>query len=653
MTHTAGIFNRIVTAGALMAAAGTLVPAAAGAASATTNGQRTTTVTPPAWQNTTLAVPAAGGSFRQDLDLRAPAGSMVIFTAWAQLASPANDRVTLTVPGGARSSEQTLSGIGWQRLTAALPVPDGVRDVVLQTSFSRAGTVRLEGARGTVVAGAAEDPQPTEGRLVFTKNVLPRVSAPVSSQNLTLMDAWMTAESGADPGGPQLGGCAYNPLNTEQTEPGSTDCNDAGVQSFPDLAEGEDATVTTLLNGNFNDNILPPLQAGTCAVDVADGIADSGWGTGNLVLQVLAGWAITTCPPSSSSQGGTWQAGQAASQDQNGIVDAAFEESSTDNYGLGVAQYTPTSAGGDGWAQAQNLSGGAMASEPSTIASSPGTVNAFWEGQNGDLYHDFYNNNGPWSGANNLGYGPMGGPPQAVADAHGDIWVFWKATGNQLRMATYQPGNGWSKDSKALGGDVGSIPAPVVTKTSPTTGQAETITVVYTDLATGDAAHIDYFSNTWHSPSILTQATNAGQPAATGQTTGTIDVVYKNTQTDILDHIAYTPIGGWATTANPLSTTTISDNPIVVSSKPGTVDTFWLQGTTLYRAYIYTGAPGWSQPVAMTQMGTIGSEIFATSQRSGTINVFWKGATGGALWHTYDNTGQPWANPTTLGGNVN
>jgi hypothetical protein len=60
------------------------------------------------------------------------------------------------------------------------------------------------------------------------------------------------------------------------------------VKSYPDAQTGIDATIQTLLNGNYA-NIVSGLKSGTDAMAVADAIAASPWGTGGLVSKVLGG----------------------------------------------------------------------------------------------------------------------------------------------------------------------------------------------------------------------------------------------------------------------------------------------------------------------------------------------------------------------------
>jgi len=114
----------------------------------------------------------------------------------------------------------------------------------------------------------------------FYAKILTGIGAPVTPENLRLMHAWTQAE-GMDPS-------RNNPFATTQGAAGSSDINGAGVKSYPDEQTGIDATIQTLLNGNYA-NIVSGLKSGTDAMVVANAIAASPWGTGRLVQKVLGG----------------------------------------------------------------------------------------------------------------------------------------------------------------------------------------------------------------------------------------------------------------------------------------------------------------------------------------------------------------------------
>lgn len=113
----------------------------------------------------------------------------------------------------------------------------------------------------------------------FANDVLAGIGAPVTPENVRAIQAWARAEGGTS---------HNNPLNTTQGAPGATDFNSVGVKTYTSYEQGVQATIQTLLNGNYA-NIIAALKAGNNAMSVANAIAASPWGTGALVKQILGG----------------------------------------------------------------------------------------------------------------------------------------------------------------------------------------------------------------------------------------------------------------------------------------------------------------------------------------------------------------------------
>jgi hypothetical protein len=107
--------------------------------------------------------------------------------------------------------------------------------------------------------------------------ILNRLGAPTTPQNLSFLNAWTRAEGGA---------ATNNPFNTTQPAPGASSYNSVGVRNFVSPQQGVSATVQTLQNGRYGQ-ILDALKAGNDAKAAARALADSPWGTGNLVLKIL------------------------------------------------------------------------------------------------------------------------------------------------------------------------------------------------------------------------------------------------------------------------------------------------------------------------------------------------------------------------------
>lgn len=129
-------------------------------------------------------------------------------------------------------------------------------------------------ATDATAAVAATDQLPGQ----FGVRLLQKLNLPVTEENLKFLNAWQQAEGGSDD----------NPFNTTQDADGATNFNSVGVKRYPSIDVGLDATAETLTNGYYN-NILASLQQGNSASASADALAQSPWGTGALVQQILAG----------------------------------------------------------------------------------------------------------------------------------------------------------------------------------------------------------------------------------------------------------------------------------------------------------------------------------------------------------------------------
>ena len=112
----------------------------------------------------------------------------------------------------------------------------------------------------------------------FYAAVLRGIGAPVTGNTLALLYAWRQAEGAS---------ATYNPFNTTLKRPGSTlfGKNPHGVQNYRLPGDGVDATVRTLL---AYPDIVAALVADKPAADVARVITASRWGTGPLLLDVVA-----------------------------------------------------------------------------------------------------------------------------------------------------------------------------------------------------------------------------------------------------------------------------------------------------------------------------------------------------------------------------
>lgn len=129
-------------------------------------------------------------------------------------------------------------------------------------------------SQGVAAAGMAPsgvDP------LAFGRDLLTRVGAPVTEDNLTAVSAWIKAEGTS---------ASFNPLATVRKAPGATDFNTTGVKNFVSYSQGVETTAQALTNGLYT-NVLNALYKGNDPYAVADAIANSPWGSGSLVRSVL------------------------------------------------------------------------------------------------------------------------------------------------------------------------------------------------------------------------------------------------------------------------------------------------------------------------------------------------------------------------------
>ncbi|HET9731030.1 MAG TPA: hypothetical protein VFR41_16485 [Acidimicrobiia bacterium] len=112
----------------------------------------------------------------------------------------------------------------------------------------------------------------------WARDFLTQLGMPVTSENVRAIAAWQQAEGTA---------AQFNPLATTQAGfAGETRFNSVGVKNYASYADGITANVRAITNGLYS-NILGALQQGTSAMDVAQAIANSPWGTHDGVIRVL------------------------------------------------------------------------------------------------------------------------------------------------------------------------------------------------------------------------------------------------------------------------------------------------------------------------------------------------------------------------------
>jgi hypothetical protein len=144
----------------------------------------------------------------------------------------------------------------------------------------------LANATGTTSASASSADTSTSGvnragvnSVQWANDFLNALGMPTTASNVQAITAWQQAEGTK---------AAFNPLATTQGGyAGETQFNSVGVKNFASYQDGLDANVKVITNGRYG-NILAALQQGTSAMDVAQAVAASPWGTGTGVERVLS-----------------------------------------------------------------------------------------------------------------------------------------------------------------------------------------------------------------------------------------------------------------------------------------------------------------------------------------------------------------------------
>src|SRR5215813_1819082 len=115
---------------------------------------------------------------------------------------------------------------------------------------------------------------------------------------------------------------------------------------------------------------------------------------------------------------------------------------------------------GSGWRGAQSLGGDLSASTAlvAPVSAAPGTVDVFWKGTDGNMWHAYTTAGHRWTAPVSLGMGPLGSMPFATAGPNGTEDVFWRGTGNDhLWHAYFRAGDVW-RGPQDLGGDLYPMP---------------------------------------------------------------------------------------------------------------------------------------------------------------------------------------------------
>lgn len=122
----------------------------------------------------------------------------------------------------------------------------------------------------------------------FYQELLKKVDAPVTDENLKFMYAWRQSEGKAG---------KFNPFNTTQKMPGATNFNSVGVKNYTSKQDGLEATVKTLKNGRYNcilDGLKNDIGAKKISTKCLSDLKT--WGTGDLVAKVVSSYESGSKP---------------------------------------------------------------------------------------------------------------------------------------------------------------------------------------------------------------------------------------------------------------------------------------------------------------------------------------------------------------------
>ena len=295
-----------------------------------------------------------------------------------------------------------------------------------------------------------------------------------------------------------------------------------------------------------------------------------------------------------------------------------------------------------GWASPVRSS--AEASSVPSVVYTGSAVEVFYTRPGGNLWVDSYQPDGKLSARHQLSMmGKLGSAPRAVAQPGGVIDVFWRGSADDhLWHGQYVPGSGWF-GPQGLGGDLGSDPVPVVSSPGTTTvlwkGRDASLWSVSRGLL-----------GRWSAPRSLGMGPLGGQPQATTQPSGGIQVYWHGSGNSFVWEGFYRPGTGWLGPRDLGGQVRSVPWPATAS---GTVRVFW-RGPGNRLTYIRHrlgrrwNLSEWQGPRPLPT-SWLGSGPFAAVGSPGAaLQVFWPGRHG-RLWTAGLRSGG-WTKPTRIAG---
>jgi lysozyme len=262
-----------------------------------------------------------------------------------------------------------------------------------------------------------------------------------------------------------------------------------------------------------------------------------------------------------------------------------------------------------------------LVSDPSVVSPGAGQIDAFWKGEDGNLWYATFTGgwfgSGIWSAPASLGLGPLGSEPRAVSPGPGLIDVFWEGSGGGLWVDRYN--GGWSGAIPLDTGALESGANPVVASAG---GGSDT---VFWRAASGGLWSDTGTSYGWSGAQELTSSALSADPSASATGT-TIDLFWDSAGE--LWHGALTA-GAWSGAAA-LGTETVIGDPSVVDLAPGSVIVDSREVSGLMASSLYTAASGLVGPEGLgaTALSDPSSVAFAGG---GAVDVVWRSSTS-TLW---------------------
>jgi lysozyme len=260
-----------------------------------------------------------------------------------------------------------------------------------------------------------------------------------------------------------------------------------------------------------------------------------------------------------------------------------------------------------------------LVSDPSVVSAGPGRIDAFWEGEDHNLWYTGFTGgwfgSGTWSAPVSLGFGPLGSLPRAVSPAQGLIDVVWRGSGGGLWVDRYNAG--WSGATPLGSGAVTGNPVVA------SAGQGSD-TVFWRDALGGLWADTGA-SWGWSGAKRLASGALSTDPSVSAA--GTSIDVFWNSGGELWHGTLST--GAWSG-ATALGTETVAGNPSVVSLAPGSVIVNSREPSGLMASSLYTAASGLVGPEGLgaTASSDPSSVVYAGG---GAIDVVWRSSSN-TLW---------------------